>query len=760
MKVAFITGITGQDGSYLSEFLLEKGYEVWGMIRRSSNFNTQRIDHIFHNPSLFLRYGDLTDSSNISKIFSEIKNRYSNNLDVLEVYNLGAMSHVKVSFEVPEYCGETDALGVLRLLDAVLSSDMKDKIRFYQASTSELYGKVQEIPQKESTPFYPQSPYGVAKLYGYWITKVYREAYNLFACNGVLHNHETIASATPMIFTHDKCCIDIKPIGEIVRNHTLPKAATVTGGQLVNEELEIYQEGEVKRDLFVWDDNDWTKVTFASGYKHDAINNPKHPKWVISKNSCYMATGTHMVIMDDGSEKEVKDLQLGDMVKLTTLDISLKSISDSEKSMDMLESEFMGLMVGDGYIDEKNKISFINSIQQLRGHVTDLWKHICSKHNKKYAQPHYYPSSSSFFPDRIVWLDFDDSTWYLDRTDFYNEDETKRIPQCILNSNQENQLAFLRGYNKAHGLKAGNGVKNFTTDSAVLACGLIYLLGRTTKQEYCINLEQTTRHGRPTSYYSINVNSSGQSIKGNPVDKADTVRQHINLGMSQRKIEKVTGISRGFIRKIQRGYQPTETHGKNIPANRVKKIIDADDYTGWFYDLTTESGTFCCGVGRGVVHNSPRRGPTFVTRKITIGLGKICRGETDRLVLGNLDAQRDWGHAKAFVEGMWLMLQADHPDDYVLATGEMHSVREFVEKAFALKGFEIKWKGSGINEIGYDSRTGRELIFVSDKYFRPAEVDQLLGDSTKARTELGWNPKITFDQLVKEMVDHDCQNKD
>lgn len=342
-KVAFVTGITGQDGSYLAELLLEKGYIVWGAVRRSSDINTHRIDHLYENKNLILRYNDLSDSNNITGILLDIKKKYSD-LDRLEIYNLAAMSHVKVSFEMPEYTGNIDGLGTLRILDAVLKTGLKDKTRFYQASTSELYGKVQEVPQKETTPFYPRSPYGVAKLYAFWIVKNYRESYEMFACNGILFNHE-----------------------------------------------------------------------------------------------------------------------------------------------------------------------------------------------------------------------------------------------------------------------------------------------------------------------------------------------------------------------------------------------------------------------------SPRRGPTFVTRKITRGLNSIIKGTSDKLILGNLDAKRDWGHAKDYVEGMWRMLQVDNPNDYVLSTNEYHSVREFVEASFKLKGFSIKWKGSGINEIGYDENTGRELIFVSEKYFRPAEVEELLGDSTKARTELGWKPKSSFLELVSEMVEEDCK---
>jgi GDPmannose 4,6-dehydratase len=352
IKVALITGITGQDGSYLAELLLEKGYKVWGIIRRSSSINTGRIDHIFDR--LNLRYGDLTDSSNLFNILTEIKRVYSESeselglgIDRLEVYNLGAMSHVKVSFELPEYTCDVDALGTLRLLEACRTCGIPlPKIRFYQASTSEMYGKVVEIPQTEKTPFYPRSPYGVAKLYAFWITKNYREAYGMYACSGILFNHE-----------------------------------------------------------------------------------------------------------------------------------------------------------------------------------------------------------------------------------------------------------------------------------------------------------------------------------------------------------------------------------------------------------------------------SPRRGHNFVTRKITIALGNILKGKQDKLILGNINSLRDWGHARDYVEGMWLMLQKDDletVDDYVLSTNEYHSVREFVEKAFLLKGIRIGWMNEGVNEIGYDLDTKREYVFISDKYFRPTEVDELLGDSSKAKRELGWRPKVSFDELVNEMVASDC----
>ena len=328
MKVALITGITGQDGSYLAELLLYKGYEVHGIIRRASQINTQRIDHLYQN--IKLHYGDLTDSTNIVRVIQKVQPD--------EIYNLGAQSHVKVSFEMPEYTADVDAMGTLRILEAVRLLGMEDRVRIYQASTSELYGLVQETPQRETTPFYPRSPYGVAKLYGYWITKNYRESYGMYACTGILFNHE-----------------------------------------------------------------------------------------------------------------------------------------------------------------------------------------------------------------------------------------------------------------------------------------------------------------------------------------------------------------------------------------------------------------------------SPRRGETFVTRKITKGLSKIHCGQQEILELGNLNAKRDWGHARDFVEAMWLMLQQDQAEDYVIATGVQYSVREFVEKAAPYFGMNITWKGEELDEVGIDTNTGKTIIRVNPKYFRPAEVETLLGDATKAKEKLGWEPKISFDQLVKDM---------
>lgn len=339
-KIALIFGVTGQDGTYLAEFLLKKGYEVHGVIRRSSLSNTKRIDYLskmqLYRNKFFLHYGDLTDSSNIISLIQKI--------DPDEVYNLAAQSHVQVSFDTPEHTADVDAFGVLRILESIRKTEKNKKIRFYQASSSEMFGKVLETPQKETTPFHPRSPYAVAKVYGYWITVNYREAYDMFACNGILFNHE-----------------------------------------------------------------------------------------------------------------------------------------------------------------------------------------------------------------------------------------------------------------------------------------------------------------------------------------------------------------------------------------------------------------------------SPIRGETFVTRKISLAVAKIHLGLQEILALGNLDAQRDWGHAKDYVEAMWLILQQDNPDDYVIATGQTHTVREFVELAFKEIGITLAWQGTGVEEIGYDTQTGKTLVRIDPEYFRPAEVDFLLGDATKAYKNFGWKPSMSFPELVKNMVQEDIK---
>ena len=791
-KLAFITGITGQDGSYLSELLIEKQYKVYGIVRRNSElFNYSRLSHI--RDSLNLIYGDLTDSLSLSNILNVI---LTNNKDysVLEIYNLGAQSHVHISFEIPEYTAQVDGIGVLKLLECVRQLDKKDrdKIRFYQAGTSEMFGEVLQIPQNEMTPFNPQSPYASAKVYSHYIVKNYRESYNLFACNGVLFNHETLAGFMPVIFKQNNI-INIKPICEVVKNHT--KYDSI----LVDEKINHYQEGEVETELFIWDNNDWTKVKFASGYPHDQKDN-KNPRFIISKNASYMITSNHVAIMEDDSEVECKNLKLGDKLKLVKFpkindyDNINKSLykfnkpvisnieccycnhifarkSNYDKHIDkckinrefynnkinIYEAEFLGLIVGDGSFG--NNVRFTNKSKELHNYVIDLWEKI-GKFNNKECTYRISEIRSGFNPNEIIFqLNLNGFNDFFKKYEIYNEDKTKRVPVIILNSPQNIQEKFLEGYNKADGLKSNKCVykfKNFKTNSATLAQGLIYLLENTTGQKYNINVESIFKFNKHRLYYSINVLSNTRYSLDKTKEKSELIKDMHSSNISQREIHRRINITRSLIRKVvNTGYEGGLNHHNSKQDNEIKKIINMDNYNGWFYDLETESGKFQAGIGKGRIHNSPRRGENFVTKKI-INYVKKVRDSTDNgeiLTLGNINSKRDWGHAKDYVMAMWLMLQQDKPDDYVVGMGETYTIRSFVEKAFKKIDIDIEWKGKDLDEVGIDKKNGKILVKISEKYFRPNEVDILLSDSQKAREKLQWKPEYdNLDKLIDSML--------
>jgi len=752
MKKALITGVTGQDGAYLSELLLEKGYEVHGIKRRSSLFNTDRIDHLYQDPHdkevrFKLHYGDLSDSTNLIRLIQEIQPD--------EIYNLGAMSHVKVSFDAPEYAADIDGVGTLRILEAVRILGLTEKTRIYQASTSELYGLVQEVPQSETTPFYPRSPYAVAKMYAYWITVNYREAYNMFACNGILFNHETVAAFMPMIYKIGQDgAIDIKPISEIVKFHTNRNRVSI------DDSKPIYQESKVTEDLYVWDVNGWTKVLYASGYPHN-LNDSKKPRFLVSKNAAYMATGSHECIMEDGKEKNFEEIKVGDKVNIIEYPI-INQTTDLTKN----EANLLGFIVGDGYV-KGHRLQITSKDKERLEQYEYIWLSL-NKNNTA----NYWKTKSGFNENETVWqLRLNNATSWTEQFNIYTENREKRIPKQILNAKKEIQLEFLRGYNNADGLKSNScnyEFKNFKTNSPTLAAGLIFLLKKTTNQDFNINVEESWKWGEYKLYYSINVLSD--SIEGqnhrNSIAKRKKVLALVEEGKSQRGIQRDTGVSRGFIRKIQNGYIPLGQHHLQKRNNEIKKIIEMEDYEGWFFDLTTESGTFHCGIGQGHVHNSPLRGETFVTRKITRAVAKIGLGLQEKIYLGNLDAKRDWGHAKDYCEAMYLILQQDEPEDFVIATGVTTTVRDFIKMSFKEIGVELEFKGEGINEVGivrssnnskYSLEIGREVIAVDPKYFRPTEVELLIGDATKARTKLGWQPKYNLEMLCSEMVAADIQ---
>jgi hypothetical protein len=324
---------------------------------------------------------------------------------------------------------------------------------------------------------------------------------------------------------------------------------------------------------------------------------------------------------------------------------------------------------------------------------------------------------------------------WLRSIDIYNKDGTKRVPKRILNSSKEVMYAFLKGYNATDGLKSNPCTyefKNFKTNSPTLAMGIWYLIECVTEQEINLTVE-TKEDGR--IFYSLNVLSTVDNAA-----KEETVRELVATNVSQRGIERMSGISRTFIRKIQFGGSHAAVHHLRKDSLEVKKIIELPNYDGWFYDLETTSGEFHCGIGKCHVHNSPRRGQTFVTRKITCGIARILAGLDKKLYLGNLDARRDWGYAREYMEMAWRMLQEDRPDDYVIGTGESHSVRDFLEAAFHYAGLE--WQ---------------DYVEIDKRYFRPTEVENLIADVRKAKEKLHWEPKVEYQELVKIMVKHDLE---
>jgi GDPmannose 4,6-dehydratase len=658
-KTALITGITGQDGSYLAELLLSRGYRVVGMTRRSSTDVHERIQHIVDDIEFVS--GDLLDQSSITSIVAAVQPR--------EIYNLAAQSFVPTSWSQPVLTGEFTALGVTRVLEAVRTVD--PTIRFYQASSSEMFGKVQAVPQNEDTPFYPRSPYGVAKLYGHWITINYRESYDLYAVSGILFNHESVPASTPIIVRRGNL-VDVVPIGEIVT---------------VREKGPNYQDAAID-GVEVWDGDGFVRVLGGSAYRHRPVVDNKAVRRIEARCGTVTTTGDHVVFTQSG-ERPAREVEPGETMKRATLPEAPAYTTISLETAWML-----GAFVGDGSASRNAQGSvsakFTNSSAHLRNYFASCWERItCGRST-------YYESTSGFIPGRVVGqLVLKGAPTYkqwLYET-CYTKDGYKRVPQVILNGDQAIWRAFLAGYNAADGLKAGNGIykyKNFKTNSPVLAAGLWWMARVALGQELVLNVDVGPPE-RPGPFYSMNLRSP------NPQG---------NKGAHLRK-----------------------------DLREVKRIVEEPHYEGWLYDITTESGRFAAGVGELVIHNSPRRGKEFVTRKITDGVARIKLGLQTELRLGNLDAQRDWGFAGDYVRAMWMMLQQDAPDDYVVSTGRTHSVREFVQRAFAAAGLD--WE---------------RHVVVDPRYYRPAEVDLLVGDPAKAARVLGWAPEVTFEELVERMV--------
>jgi GDPmannose 4,6-dehydratase len=655
-KRALITGITGQDGSYLAELLLEKGYEVHGMVRRSSTETFQRLEGI--RDDLVLHTGDLLDQRSLVDVLRACEPE--------EIYNLAAMSFVAASWSQPVLTAEFTAVGVTRILEAM--REVAPSARFYQASSSEMFGKVLEVPQSEKTPFYPRSPYGVAKCYGHFITVNYRESYDLFAASGILFNHECIINQTPLI----------------VRQNGVQTVRTPTDLVSLREKGPSVQTFEPDSLLEIWEGEDWTPVRTITATRRRA-SDPDHRLISIQARAGVVeATAHHRMLDADWDEVRADTLAEGDRLALCEEMPHPQIWTVLSEEM----AEFLGLMVADGWIERGAKRGcFTNNDTSLRARVAQLWARLFLGTSRE------WDGRSGFNPDAVVGkLDLNGAAgaraWL--REQLYTPTGHKQVPPLVLNAHTEVWEAFLRGYYAGDGLKKGGGM-SVKTNSPVLAQGLCWMY-HWLEQPASIYVEQ--RAGR--AYYTLNLASA------------------VRVGAKGQHLRK----------------DPAE----------IRRITEPVEDSEFVFDLETESGRFCAGVGRVVVHNSERRGLEFVTRKVTHGAAAIKLGLQQELALGNLDAERDWGYAKDYVEAMWLMLQQDEPGDFVIATGEAHSVRELVRIAF--------------EHVGLDPE---KHIRIDPRFLRPAEVEHLIGDASKAREKLGWEPRTSFEEMIRLMVDADLE---
>ena len=655
---ALVTGITGQDGSYLAELLLEKGYEVHGMVRRASSEKFDRIEHI--RDRITFHQGDLLDQRSLVDTL-----RASS---PAEIYNLAAMSFVAVSWIQPTLTAEFTGVGVTRMLEAM--REVCPEARFYQASSSEMFGKVLEVPQTETTPFYPRSPYGVAKAYGHFITVNYRESYDLHATSGILFNHECLSENTPLI---------VRQLG----NLSIKTPADLVSLRRKGPSVQSFTPDNV---VEVWDGDDWTHVRAITATRRRSTD-PDHELLSIqARGGIVDATAHHTMLDDERTPVSARDLQEGD--DLATAERMPDAPGWSAITTEM--AELLGLLTADGYVSrEGRQVRFTNNDFLIRCRAMELWSRVFLGLSRE-------STGTSGFDDNatVDIVNFSGAQtigpWL--REQLYTPSAFKQVPPIVLNADRETQGAFLTGYYAGDGLKKGNG-DSIKTNSAVLAQGLC-LLYFNQGQPASVYVEQ--RAGR--TYYQLNLRSAvrvgakGQHLLGNPSE----------------------------IRRI-------------VPAT-----VPDDE---WVFDLETESGVFCAGVGTLVVHNSPRRGLEFVTRKITWHAAAIKHGLTNELRLGNLDAERDWGYAKDYVEAMWLMLQRDVPEDYVIATGAAHSVRECCEIAF---------EEAGLGDF-------ERYVTIDPAFVRPAEVDHLNGDPSKAERDLGWKPRTSFEELIRLMTRADLE---
>jgi GDPmannose 4,6-dehydratase len=656
-KRALITGVTGQDGSYLAELLLEKGYEVHGMVRRASTEKFDRIEHL--RDRITLHQGDLLDQRSLVDTLRAARPD--------EVYNLAAMSFVAVSWIQPTLTAEFTGVGVTRMLEAL--REACPEARFYQASSSEMFGKVLETPQTETTAFYPRSPYGVAKCYGHFITVNYRESYDMHLSSGILFNHECVRANSALVVRLD---------GEVAVRTPRDLVPLVEKGRST-------QSFTPDRFLEVWDGLEWTPVRAITATRRRDTDLDHRLLSVECRAGIAQATAHHTMLDAEGGTVRADGVETGERLALGEYFPEAPGWTAVSEEL----AEFLGLMAADGYVSrEGRRIDFANNDWDARLRLGELWSQLFLGK----ATPSTVPSG--FNPGRVVehlglkgvptlgpWL----------REQLYTPKGHKQVPPIVLNATPVAQAAFLRGHYLGDGLKKGKG-QSVKTNSPVLAQGLCWLYDNA-GQPASVYVE----HRAGKTYYQLNLRSA------------------VRIGAKGQHLAR--------------------------DPHEVRRVVEIEPIPGeddWVFDLETGSGVFATGVGRLVVHNSPRRGLEFVTRKITWHAAAIKLGQRDELRLGNLDARRDWGYAKDYVEAMWAMLQLDAPEDFVIATGETNTVRRCVEIAF--------------DQVGVD---WEPYVKIDDAFKRPAEVDLLVGDPAKAKRVLGWEPRTNFEQLIRLMVDAD-----
>jgi GDPmannose 4,6-dehydratase len=652
MPRALVTGITGQDGSHLAELLLSKGYDVFGLLRGQNNPKLEQVQRAM--PEVEIVEGDLTD---LSSLVAAVELTQPD-----EVYNLGAISFVALSFKQPELTANVSGLGVLRLLEAVrIVGGQDNPIRFYQASSSEMFGKVRETPQNEGTAFHPRSPYGVAKVFGHYTTVNYRESYGLHATSGILFNHESIASHVPILVRKDGY-IDIAPIGEQIPHGSDPASGTrysTDGG-----------------GLQVWDGTEFSSCFARTAYWHQGESVVVHGQAGVIET-----TPDHVLFTAQG-EKPAAGVEPGDRLLL-----GQQAKSPLLTTMTEEEACLLGILARGGHISRDANLGRVVCVDEgVLSEAATCWERVSAGIARKAkASPAISAAATGGAP--AVELRGNRPYLRMLRAELYTRDGQTRVPKRILNAAPDLQLAFLRACNLCD--CEGSGFGSFRTTSPTLAAGLIWLARTVLGRGVRVELRPAASGGR--SHYDIAL-PSGRRPDSQGLE--DEVR-----------------------------------------------LVERRSFRGWMCDLATESGRYQAGVGFGVVHNSERRGLEFVTRKVTHAVARIKLGLQDKIVIGNLEFQRDWGYAPDYVDAMWRMLQQNEPDDYVIATGTPHSGRDLLDAAFAEIGIS-DWK---------------PYVTQDQRFYRPAEVDVLVGDSSKAREKLGWQPTTDFKEMICRMVRHDLE---